>query len=102
MLLCALLVASALTQEPAGSARADAEVATLTRLEADWNSAHVRGDAAALDRLFADDLVVVVPGMRAMTKADALGVFASGRMKFDKYETSETRFRVYDSTNSTA
>jgi ketosteroid isomerase-like protein len=35
--------------------------ATLVRLEADWNAAHQHGDAAALDRLFADDLVSSFP-----------------------------------------
>src|SRR4029078_10245824 len=77
---------------------ADADLATLTPLEADWNAAHMRGDAGALDKLFADDLVVVVPGMRAMSKEDSLGVFRSGRMKFDLYETTETKFRIYETT----
>ena len=98
ILLSLWLVAAALVQQSAGSAPVDADATTLARLEADWNDAHVRGDAAALDRLFADDLVVVVPGMRVMTKGDALGMFTSGRMKFDRYETSETQFRVYDAT----
>ena len=80
------------------TASADADLATLTRLEADWNAAHMRGDAGALDKLFADDLVVVVPGMRAMSKEDSLGVFRSGRMKFDRYETTETKFRIYETT----
>jgi hypothetical protein len=31
-----------------------------------------------------------------MTKADAVGMFTSGRMKFDRYETSETKLRVDD------
>ena len=70
--------------------------ATLTALETVWNTAHVQGDAAALDQLFADDLVVTVPGMRTMSKADSLGVMASGRMKFDRYESSNTTVRVYD------
>jgi len=98
MVISAWLVAVGLAQAPAGNAPADAEVTTLARLEADWNAAHVRGDAAALDRLFAEDVVVMVPGMRVMTKVDAVGMFTSGRMKFDRYETSETEFRVYDAT----
>ena len=98
MLLSSWIVAVALVQAPVGNAPADADVTTLTRLETDWNAAHVRGDAAALDHLFADDVVVMVPGMRVMTKADAVGMFTSGRMKFDRYETSETKFRVYDAT----
>jgi ketosteroid isomerase-like protein len=91
------LVAVALVQVPVGNAP-DADVTTLARLETDWNAAHVRGDAAALEHLFADDVVVMVPGMREIRKPDAVGMFTSGRMKFDRYETSETRFRVYDAT----
>jgi ketosteroid isomerase-like protein len=93
-----LLVAFTLIQAPVAGAKSDGDQRTLERLEVEWNDAHVRGDAAALDRLFGDDLVVVVPGMRVMAKTDALGMFAAGRMKFDRYETSETKFRVYDDT----
>jgi uncharacterized protein (TIGR02246 family) len=70
--------------------------ATFTTLETAWNEAHVRGDAATLDQLFADDLVVAVPGMRTMSKADSLAVMASGRMKFDRYVSSDTAIRIYD------
>lgn len=97
MMLSLLLVAIALVQAPAG-AQTDADVAALTRLETEWNTAHIRGDAAVLERLFADDVVIMVPAMRVMTKADAVGMFTSGRMKFDRYETSETKFRVFDTT----
>jgi Domain of unknown function (DUF4440) len=58
----------------------------------------VRGYAAALEHLFADDAVVMVPGLGVMTKAGAVGMVTSGRMKFDREETSETKFRVYDTT----
>jgi hypothetical protein len=42
-----------------------------------------------LDRIFSDDVIVIVPGMRVMTKADAVGMFTSGRMKFDKYDRAD-------------
>ena len=54
--------------------------------------------AIIVDRLFADDVVIQVPGMRVLSKADAVGMFTTGRMKFDRYETSETTFRVYGET----
>ena len=44
------------------------------------------------------DMVVAVPGMRPMSKADSLGVMASGRMKFDRYESSDTVIRIYEGT----
>lgn len=94
-MLTAIVLALVLGQ---GTTSQGADEAELQRLETAWNDAHMRGDAAALDRLFADDLVVQVPGMRAMTKSDSLGVFASGRMKFDRYESSETKVRLYGGT----
>lgn len=92
--ISACLVGLALVQGQAS----DADVAALTRLEAEWNNAHVQGDAASLGRIFADDLVVAVPGMRLMNKTDSLGMFTAGRMRFDRYESSETQFRVYGDT----
>jgi ketosteroid isomerase-like protein len=68
----------------------------LARLETAWNEAHVKGDADALDRLTADDLVVTVPEMPAMTKSASFGVLRAGRMKFDRYDSSDTTFHVYD------
>ena len=92
LLLCGLL------QAPGATPEQNEVRKTLERLETEWNDAHVRGDAAALDRIFSDDVVIIVPGMREMTKADAVGMFTSGRMKFDKYETSETIFRILNDT----
>ena len=92
------LLVFGLWQPVAAQKPTDTDLAALTRLESEWNAAHLRGDAASLDRIFADDLVVVVPTMRAMTKAESLGVFASGRMKFDRYETADTTFRVHGDT----
>lgn len=98
MLLTLAYLVFSLFQAPGGAATDDAVLRTLERLETEWNAAHVRGDAAALDRLLGEDVVIVVPGMRVMTKADAVGMFTSGRMKFDRYDTSETRFRIFDKT----
>lgn len=74
------------------------DLAAFTRLEAEWNTAHVQGDAATLGRIFADDLIALVPGMRPLTKADSLGMFNVGGMKFDRYESSDTQSRVYGDT----
>jgi len=78
------------------STSADAE--ELTRLETVWNEAHTRGDAEALDRLWAEELVVTVPNMPVMTKPESLGIWRSGRMKFQRYQTSEVQIRVYGET----
>ena len=67
----------------------------LVALEAVWNEAHVRGDAEALDRLWAEELVVSVPGMTPMSKADVMGVTRMGRIPFLRYETSDVQARVF-------
>ena len=65
-----------------------------------WKFTRGRTDARIeLDAASAgDDIVVIVPGMRVMTKDDSVGMFRSGRMKFDKYDTSETTFRILGDT----
>lgn len=67
----------------------------LTRLERVWNEAHVNGDVAALDALCDEDLIVTVPEMAPMTKADILGFWRSGRARITRYDTSDARVQVY-------
>ena len=66
----------------------------LARLEQVWNDAHLNGDAAALDRLWADEFVATVPQMAPMTKAQSLDVWKSGRMKFERYATSDVEIHA--------
>lgn len=73
----------------------EADKAELLRLEKVWNDAHLNGDAVALDALWADDLTVTVPKMQVLTKANALAFARSGKMKFQRYETTDVQARVY-------
>jgi len=72
------------------------DVKELTRLETVWNEACVHGDAAALDALCGDDLIATMTDMQVLNKAQSLGILRSGRVKFQRYETSDLRIRVYD------
>ena len=89
------ILATAFIQDPTNKSKDSADSAELSRLENVWNEAHVRGDADALDRLWADDLTVTVPDMQVITKEVAIGIARSGRMKFNRYETSSIRIRLY-------
>lgn len=71
--------------------------AELARLEDVWNQAHMRGDAEALERIWADDLEVAVPQMPVMKRAELVAFLRSGRMKFLRYETSDLHIRTYAS-----
>lgn len=73
----------------------EADKVELLRLEKVWNDAHLNGDAESLDALWADDLTVTVPKMQVLTKADALAFARSGKMKFQRYETTDVQLRVY-------
>ena len=90
-----LMLAFTATATTHAQASRDADVRELERLETVWNEAHERGDADALEALWADDLEVAVPRMPVLTRADAATFAHSGRMKFLKYRTSEVRVRVY-------
>jgi ketosteroid isomerase-like protein len=79
---------------PATAADTDA----LLRLERTWNEAHLHTDAAALERLWADDFVVIVPRMEVITRAAAVAMARSGRLRFERYETSGVEARIYGAT----
>jgi len=74
------------------------KIAEFKRLEHVWNDAHIRGDADALEALWADDLVVIVPGMTPMDRKSAVSFARSGRMAFSRYETTELRIRTFGSS----
>jgi Domain of unknown function (DUF4440) len=48
-----------------------------------------------LNDLWADELTVTVPRMSVMNKAQSLAIWRTGRMKFQRYESSETTFRIF-------
>ena len=94
--LYALLAFPALA---AGATLTDkATTAEIGKLESTWNEAHLRGDAQALAAPWADDLLVIVPGMAPMTKPEVLAFVRSGRMAFTTYETTNLQFRTFDRT----
>lgn len=89
------VIAIGLNQNPRRQTRESADVKELGRLEQVWNDAQLSGDADALGRLWADDLVVTVPNMPVMDKNESLAFVRSGAMKFKIYKTSDIRIRVY-------
>ncbi len=93
--LILVFAAVAALAKPFPQSTREADIRELERLEKVWNEAHERGEADALERLWADDLEINVPRMPVMTRADAASFAHSGRMKFLRYATSDLRIRVY-------
>ena len=73
-----------------------ADVQELKRLEKVWNDAYVRADADALEQLCANDLVVTMTDMVVLNKRSSIAILRSGKVKFERYETSDLGTHVYD------
>jgi len=72
------------------------DVQELKRLEKVWNDAYVRADADALEQLCANDLVVTMTDMMVLNKRSSIAILRSGKVKFERYETSDLGTHVYD------
>lgn len=93
--LVILAVAVTVTSHSAPQTSATTDPSELTRLERVWNDAHLRGDVAAMESLFADELIVTVPEMPVMTRAEVLGFWRSGRATIVKYDTTGVIVRIF-------
>ena len=93
-----ILIVLVLASPQAAVSRQAFDLTDLYRLEAVWNDAHVKGDADTLDTLWANDLILTIASMPAMTKADALAMVRSNRMPFTKYDTSELNVKRFADT----
>ncbi|HEX2644576.1 MAG TPA: DUF4440 domain-containing protein [Thermoanaerobaculia bacterium] len=82
---------------PPRPSAAEAE-AQIAQLEEQWNQAHLQGDVKVLENLWSDDLSILVPGMKPMTKGDALSAWKSAPVKFTRYETSDRQIQVHGDT----
>jgi uncharacterized protein (TIGR02246 family) len=60
--------------------------------------AQVGADAAALDRIYADDFIGIGPSGTVRTKAQVIADFTSGDLKFQSIITDDVQVRVYGNT----
>lgn len=70
----------------------------LLKLENEFARAVASNDADALDRLLADDWIIVEPDGGMIGKAQFLGVIRSGALSHESMESTELRIRVYGNT----
>ena len=70
----------------------------LLKLENEFARAVASNDADALDRLLADDWIIVEPDGGMIGKARFLGVIRSGALSHESMESTELRIRVYGNT----
>lgn len=72
--------------------------AQILDADAQYRDAVLRGDAAKLASIFADDILIVHSDGGTDSKANFLDAIASGRLKMTSYERSGVQVRTYGST----
>jgi ketosteroid isomerase-like protein len=72
--------------------------AALGQLDQERIQAQVGADAAALDRLYAEDFLGIGPSGAVRTKAQVIADFTSGSLRFQSIATDDVRWRVYGNT----
>ena len=60
--------------------------------------AQIHADAAALDRIYADDFIGIGPSGTVRTKPQVLADFTSHNLRFQSITTDEVQVRVYENT----
>jgi uncharacterized protein (TIGR02246 family) len=60
--------------------------------------AQIHADAAALDRIYADDFIGIGPSGTVRAKPQVIADFTSGDLKFQSITTDEVQVRVYGDT----
>jgi hypothetical protein len=86
LLVCLLLLLSA------GQVFADA-AGDIEKLEQERFTAYVKGDAAALERIFADNLVYIHSNGVSDPKSAVLQSFASGELKISRFDAEDIQGR---------
>src|SRR5215468_9150441 len=93
------LVSIALGQEQSANRDQRSSVGQAIRqLDNERIQAQIGADAAALDRIYADDFIGVGPSGTVRTKAQVISDFTSGALRFQSITTDEVQVRVYGNT----
>lgn len=76
----------------------DRVVERIRKLDQERIQAQIHADAAALDRIYADDFIGIGPSGTVRTKPQVLADFTSHELTFQSITTDEVRIRVYGNT----
>lgn len=84
------------------AARVDASSAEdqkiVAALDAEYQAAVKRNDAATMDRILADDFILITGQGKSFTKADLLAEARSGDYVYERQDELEQTVRVWDDT----
>lgn len=97
IMLCLVTLLLVLSIEHAGAAVAD-DQKTIAALDTQYQAAVKTNDAATMDRLLADDFILVTGTGKTYTKADLLKEARSGRIQYEHQEDTAQTVRVWGNT----
>jgi len=96
--LALALTSIVMAQEQSAGTQASSIEQAIKQLDGERIQAQVGADAAALDRIYADDFIGVGPSGTVRTKEQVISDFTSGTLKFQSITTDEVQVRVYENT----
>ena len=96
--LALALTSIVMAQEQSAGTQASSIEQAIKQLDGERIQAQVGADAAALDRIYADDFIGVGPSGTVRTKKQVISDFTSGALKFQSITTDEVQVRVYENT----
>ena len=67
----------------------------IRKLDNERIQAQIHADAAALERIYAEDFIGVGPSGTVRTKPQVIADFTSGNLRFQSITTDDVRVRVY-------
>jgi ketosteroid isomerase-like protein len=70
----------------------------IMKLERQWMDASIKADAAAIDKIEAEDYIMIDPTGSISTKEEDMKNVKSGDLKFDSMEILQSKVRVYGDT----
>jgi len=85
---------------PAASAdpTPDDDAKTVAALDTQYQAAVEKNDVATMDRILADDFVLVTGAGKSYTKADLLDEARSGRIIYERQDDTEQKVRLFGNT----
>ncbi|MBV8543477.1 MAG: nuclear transport factor 2 family protein [Acidobacteria bacterium] len=97
-LLASAFVAVLLTGCVSSAGNKRDPVSILKQLDQERIQAQIGADAAALDRLYAEDFIGIGPSGTVRTKPQVIADFTSGSLRFQSITTDDVLWRVYGDT----
>lgn len=94
-----ILVASVLALVPfAASGNSTDDVKTVSTLDTQYQAAVKNNDWATMDRILADNFVVVTGSGKVYTKADLIQMAQTRRVQYERQEDSDQTVKVWGDT----